>query len=517
MNVYVIALLVYLAFLIFVGFKAAKGQEDTPDDYYVAGRKMNKWVVAGTYGASFMSAGTFIGQMGANYSTGWAQIWNFVATIAAMFALAAFFSKKFWRVGYLYQARSMPDLIALRYPSKLARGTYATLILLIYTVGMASMYLGIFTVLSLVTDLPYMACIIIGAVSVLVYSISGGAKAVAWTDTACLVLMMFALAVGVTTSLINGGGFENLVTAFGQATAPAGTGWQEGGALVSSTNSYLTFGMCVSFFLVWGLGNLSQPHQMTRVYLAESEKAAISGVALVLIPCTLINFGGLIISAYARVAYPNLEKIDYAFPQVIMGTLPSVVAAIVLVGIIAAVLSTASTMLVISSQCTGYDIYQGLINPNADDKTVIKISRITMVVCTLISIVIAYLAQEVAGIFFLWSSAFAMMGAGVLPSLVGCFYWKRGNAWGCLASMLVGFLSTASMYLWPAMRPAWAVHPILPGLILSVTAYVGVSLLTPAPEKKVVDMFFGDALKDPRKRKNKAPAAAVSAPESALD
>jgi len=504
MNIYIIVFVAYLILLIVLGFFAAKGQSNTSEDYYVAGRSMNKWVVAGTYGASFMSAGTFIGQMGVNYSSGWSQIWNFNATLLPMFLLAAFFAKKFWRIGYYYGARSMPDLFALRYPSKFTRGFYSILILSVYTVGMAAMYLGIFTILSLVTDLSYMTCIIIAAVVVLSYSFAGGAKAVAWTDTACLVLMIFAIVVAVSVALVKGGGFENLITAFGQSETPAGKTWEQGSALLSPTNTYFTFSMVISYFLVWTLGNLSQPHQMTRVYLAKDEKAAISGIALILIPNCIILIGGLIIAAYARVTYPNLDKIDYAFPSVVLGSLPSLVAAIVLVGIIAAVMSTASTMLIISSQCTGYDIYKKIINPDASEKTVINISRVTMIVCTIVSIIIAYFAQTIQGIFFLWSSAFAMMGAGVLPSLVGTFYWKRANSKACLSSMIIGFGSTAAMYIFPSLMPSWAVHPILPGLLLSVLAFVLVALCTRKPDDDIIEMFFGEKLKDPGKRTKKA-------------
>src|SRR5699024_7008955 len=195
-------------------------------------------------------------------------------TLLPMFILAVFFAKKFWRIGYYYNATSMPDLIALRYPSKLTRGFYSLLILMIYTVGMAAMYLGIFTVLSLVTDLSYMTCIIIGAVTVLIYSLFGGARGVAWTDTACLVIMLFAVVVSFIVALVNGGGFENIVTAFSQATVPEGKPWVGGSELVSATNSNFTLSMVISFFLVWTFGNLTQPHQMTRVYLARDEKAA---------------------------------------------------------------------------------------------------------------------------------------------------------------------------------------------------------------------------------------------------
>ena len=126
-----IVLIVYLGFLVWLGFRASKGQKETSEDYYVAGRKMSKWVVAGTYGASFMSAGTFLGQIGTNYQTGWVQTWNLCASMFAMFLMAALFTKKIWRVGYLYGVSSMPDLFGLRYPSKVTRGFYSVMILLI--------------------------------------------------------------------------------------------------------------------------------------------------------------------------------------------------------------------------------------------------------------------------------------------------------------------------------------------------------------------------------------------------
>src|SRR5699024_2928452 len=137
-------------------------------------------------GASFMSAGTFIGQIGANYSIGWVQIWNMNATLLPMFVLAAFYAKKFWRIGYYYNAQSMPDLIGLRYPSKITRGVYSVIIFLIYTVGMASMYLGIYTILSLVTDLSYMTLILIGVIFVLLSSLLGEPRVVVWSVSASI-------------------------------------------------------------------------------------------------------------------------------------------------------------------------------------------------------------------------------------------------------------------------------------------------------------------------------------------
>ncbi len=498
MNVYIVVLILFMIMLLAFGFFAARKNKGTIEDFFVAGRSMNMWVVAGTYGASFLSAGSFLGTIGFNYAYGWAASWQLIGTLTCMFCLGIFFAKKFWRFGYHNGACTMPDLIGIRYPSKFSRGFYALMILSIYTVGMASLYMGFNTILGMVTDLSYMTTIIIGAIVVLIYTMSGGSRAVAWTDTVCMVIMLFAIVVTLTVALSNSGGFTNLVMEYGQSVTPEGLSWQEGESLLTSTNTFLVFGMSFSWFMIWGTGNLCQPHQITRMYLARDEKHAIGAVAICMIPFAVIYLGGLIIANYARVIEPNIPRIDQAFPTVVLEVMPTLVAAIVLTGIIAAIISTSSTMLMITSQCTSYDIYKKLINPKATEKQVLKISRGTMIICTILAIVIAYFAQTIAGLIFLWSSAFAMMGAGILPSLIGAFYWKRANVYANIASMLVGFGSTAAMYLWPAIMPAWAQHPILPGLVLSFTTFIVVALCTKKPDNKILDIFFGSKLADPK-------------------
>ena len=178
MNIYIIVFIVYLVLLLVLGSMAAKRKKDTTEDFFVAGRSMSMWVVAGTYGASFLSAGSFLGTIGYNYRFGWAAGWQLIGTLTCMFILAVFFAKKFWRFGYYNNACTMPDLIGKRYPSKFGRGFYSIMILCIYTVGMAAMYMGFDAVLSMVSDIPYMAGIIIGALVVMIYT---------WSECSCTV------------------------------------------------------------------------------------------------------------------------------------------------------------------------------------------------------------------------------------------------------------------------------------------------------------------------------------------
>ncbi|MDR2076991.1 MAG: sodium:solute symporter family protein, partial [Desulfovibrio sp.] len=423
MNIYIVVLILFMLLLLSVGHMASRRKKETVSDYFVAGRSMGVIVIAGVYGGSFLSAGSFVGTIGFNYAYGWSATWQLLGTLTCLFVLAAFFAKKFWRFGYYNDAVTMPDLIGLRYPSKWSRGLYSVIILVIYTIGLAAMYMGIYTVLSQVSELSYMTCIIIGASVVFIYTFSGGARAVAWTDTVCMFLMVGAMVVLIPTILIKAGGFEALITKLGTAVTPEGKPWQQGAALLSGTNSFLTASVSFGWFLIWACGNLCQPHQLTRIYLAKNEKVARGAVALCMIPFMLIYLAGLLVASYARNRFPDLPRIDAAFPAVAMDIFPPAFAAVILMAIIAAIMSTAATMLLITSQCTSYDIYKKLIKPDAGEKSILAISRGTMLVCSILSVVIAYFAQTITGLIFLWSAAFAMMGAGILPSLISAFFW----------------------------------------------------------------------------------------------
>lgn len=494
MNAYVFILLLFMATMLFIGWRAAKQSDETISDYYVGGRSMSKWVVAGTYAASFLSAGSFLGTIGFNYAYGWAAVWQLLGTLTALFFLGNVLAAKFWRFGYYNEGYTLPDVFSLRYSKKWSRGIFSLVILCMYTFGMAAMYMGFTTVLGTVTNIPYMGAIAIGAIVVLIYTYTGGCRAVAWTDTACFVIMLGAIIIMIPAVLILGGGFENLAINFANTPpAPEGSGWIEGAALTAKTNSYLTVSMSVAWFSIWLFGNISQPHQITRMYLAKDEKTARSAISLVIIPFALIYLGGMLIASYARVIEPALPKIDMAFPVTAMHIFPPVIAAIILMGILAAIMSTASTMLLISSQCTGYDIYKSIINPQASEKTVLNISRATMVICTIISLIVSYFAQTIPGLLFLWSSAFSVMGAAVFPSLLAAFYWKRANAAGNIASMLVGLIVTMVWFGIPELRP-FGLHPILPGIALSSIVLIVVSFVTPKPDEDAIKIFFNEKM-----------------------
>ena len=490
-NMTLIVFVLFLITLICLGVAAnRKNKKDDASEYFVVSRSLGVFLTAGTYFASFLSSGTMIGTAGTVYSYGWCYTWQCIGSVAGPFFLAMVFIPKFWRFGYYNNALSMPDIFAERYDAKWSRAIFSFTILLVYMFGMAAMYLGLNAVWGFISDLPLMVIIVISAIVVLIYSMLGGARGVTWTDTACAIIMFSAVSVMVFIVLFNCGGFENLAAKFAASPAVEGTAWVSGHELVAPANTYYTGAMLFAWSLTWFLGNSSQPHQVTRVYLARNEKVARVGITIGCFIFTLVLFTVMMIGAYARVLDPALAKADYAFPLVINATLPPVIAAVIFVAIVAAIFSTASTMLIISGQCVGYDFYKKLINPEATQKQIVMYSRVAMVILSFLAIIIAYVSQSLPSMLFLWSAAFAIMGATIAPSLFAAFYWKGATPKGNVVSMLTGICSAAFFYAFPQFRP-FGLHALIPSLVLSIAALIIVSRCTKKAAPEQLDKFFG--------------------------
>jgi SSS family transporter len=477
--------------MLILGYAANKRNKSADaSEFFVVNRTLGIFLCAGTYSASFLSAGTFVGTAGVIYSLGWVYVWQLIGSLAGPFFLCMVLVPKFWRYGYYNSALSMPDLFAERYSAKWSRIIFSLVIVIVYIFGMASMYLGLNAVWGLISDIPLIWIVAVSAVVIAIFSINGGARGVTWTDTACSVIMVVSVIVMSIIILTKVGGFEALAMKFGASPQVEGTSWMYGKDLIAPTNAYYTVSMTIAWNLIWFLGNTSQPHQVTRAYLAKNEKVARGAIAMAEVFFIIVVFTIPLVGAYARVLFPSLEKADYAFPAVIMATLPPVIAGFVLVAIVAAIFSTASTMLIISGQCVSYDLYKKMLHPEASDKQVLRMSRVAMAACSALAVIIAYFAQTLPSLLFLWSSAFALMGSSIAPSLVAAFYWKGATAKGNIASMFTGMGISILLYLFPALKP-WGLHPLMPALVGSILVLIIVSKFTEKSSPESLDKFFG--------------------------
>ena len=162
-----------------------------------------------------------------------------------------------------------------------------------------------------------------------------------------------------------------------------------------------------------------------------------------------------------------------------------VVAGILLAAILAAIMSTADSQLLVSSAALTEDFYKSLFNKQASPESLVKISRIAVVALALIAWLLAL--NPDSSVLGLVSYAWAGFGAAFGPAIILSLFWSRMNRQGCLAGILVGGITVV---VWKQLSGGlFDIYEIVPGFILATLAIVIVSLLTPQPEKELLDTF----------------------------
>jgi len=495
---YLIILLVYMAAVLFLGWLAMKASA-TLDDFFVAGRNQGVFVVAGTFGATLLSAGSFIGTTGLNYAAGWSALWQLLGTLTAGGIIGLLLAHKLWRFGHKFEAVSVPDLFSIRYYGKLPRAIAALSILILYVAGLGVQNMGFTAVLSSIVKISPNAAMTIAAVVFVAYTIAGGMKAVAWTDAFQFMVMIVGVLIAFPFVLRALGGYSGINLALAHVPPPPlGASYEWGKTLVSGVGKNLMpLGLIFGWTFVWALGNPSQPHIISRMYMAKSARVARQGVAWALMFFTVYYVISMTIGAAARATFPNLLKMDLAFPTMVTAVLDPISSGIVLAALIAAIMSTTDTMLMTAGIAVSHDIYRSFINPKATERQIFILTRIIVAVVGFGGLGVAIYAANIPGLLFLWGAAFSIFSASFFPSLIAAFYWPRATREGNVCSMITGIVLVLLYFQFKTRMPLGYLHPIIPGTVASTLVLVVVSLLTPKPPQELIDKFYGPDMVKP--------------------
>ena len=242
--------------------------------------------------------------------------------------------------------------------------------------------------------------------------------------------------------------------------------------------------------LAWGLGYFGQPHILARFLATRSNKdlttarrIAISWTAISIFGATLVGLVGLLyIHGHATVVLADGEKI---FMLLVNAIFHPVVAGILLAAILAAIMSTADSQLLVSSSALAEDFYKQLIRPDASSSEVMMVGRLGVIALSLIAFLLAM--NPDSSVLGLVSYAWAGFGAAFGPVLLLSLYWKRMNRNGALAGIIVGGIT---IVIWKQLQGGiYDVYEIVPGIIFATAAIVIASLATAAPEKSVTEQF----------------------------
>jgi len=463
---------IFVVFVLYEGARAARKNKGERD-FLIAGGGMGAWVGGASIAATQMSAGTFVGTLGIHYLTGSSFLAATLGIWAAFLIAGLVIAPRLKRYINRRGALTFPDFIADRFGPKGPRLVITILLIVAYTVFLSAQYQAGGVVFNIVFGIPFVWGATILMVFIVLYTVIGGMTAVMRTDLIQQIVMAGAAIVGVPFAIHQAGGLASLGSSFA-AVAPDFTGWSYGWVDL------------LGFMMGFGFAALCAPVLLMRFFAMRDDKTAARG-SVVAVLFTMLTFGSIaIIGMCMRVISPNLDP-DAAASVFAIEVLPPVIGSILLTAVIAAVLSTVDSVLLVVGPAVSHDIYATFVRPEADERSRMRVNRIATVVLGAFPILLTFMQLDL--IQFIVLAYAALIGSTVFAPLVFGLFWRKATPAGGMASMLSGF---GVCLIWYLIGQPF-VDPVIPGIIVNVAVMLVVSKLTKTSDTDVLNTFFQPA------------------------
>jgi sodium/pantothenate symporter len=476
----IIPLLIFLIVIFLIGFWANKFVKSTDSflqEYFLGGRQLGGFVLAMTMIATYGSASSFIGGPGVAYTRGLGWVLLSMAQLSTGYFVLMVLGKKFAIMARQYKAITLIDFLKERYQSHAVVIISAVSIIVFLFSAMAAQWVGGARLIESLTGLSYTSALFIFAVSVLVYVIIGGFRAVALTDAVQGVIMFIGTAVLLVATIIAGGGIPNIMA---DLVAENPNLVSPYGAARDLTPLYVS-----SFWILVGVGVVGLPQITVRAMSYKNSKAMHKAIVIGTLVIGFIMLGMHLIGVFARPILPGIEVGDTVMPTLTLKILPPLLAGLVLAAPMAAIMSTVDSLLILVSSAITKDIYLNYIKPNASEEQVKKTS---FWVTTIIGVSVVLFALSPPDLL-IWLNLFSFGGLEsvfIWPVVFG-LYWSKGNKYGAISSMVIGM---GSYIMFDRLLPnALGMHTVVLPIFLSLITYVIVSLIShkTIPTKKAMD------------------------------
>ncbi|WP_273753233.1 sodium/proline symporter PutP [Alkalicoccobacillus gibsonii] len=479
MSSYLIgSIIVYMMAMILIGYYAYK-RTTSHSDYMLGGRGLTPGVAALSAGASDMSGWLLMGLPGAIFDQGFRASW-----IAIGLTLGAY-------INWLYVAPrlrtftevannsiTIPGYFENRFGdrTRVLRIFSSLVILLFFVFYIASGMVAGGVIFNEILGFSYSTGVLVLVGVTLIYTLIGGFLAASWTDVVQGIIMMTALILVPIVTLITIGGPNEVVSEV-RTIDPSMLNLFTGASALG-----------IISFLGWGLGYFGQPHIIVRFMALTSSKGAKKarhiGMSWMIISLLGAVFTGLIGLAYYSQQGMTIADSETIFIQ--LGTIlfHPIITGFILSALLAAVMSTISSQLLVTSSSLTDDLYKTFFKRSASEKELVFVGRLSVFIVTGFSLSIAWVQPE--SILEMVGYAWAGFGASFGPVVLLSLFWRRMNTWGALTGMISGAITVV---LWKEFGLGEVLYEIIPGFAVSVLMIYVVSLLTASPTPKVLEQF----------------------------
>ncbi|AXJ01113.1 solute:Na+ symporter, SSS family [Cyclonatronum proteinivorum] len=481
----IVSFIAYLILIILIGVYASRFSSQGISEYFVGGRRMNRFVVALSAVVSGRSAWLLLGVTGMAWSVGVQAVWSVMGYIIVEIWLFLYYARRLRRFAEVRNVITIPDFFAERFPAheKLIRIVLVAIILIFMTGYVSAQFVaGGKTFVSGFGIDPFWG-IAITALIVLTYTVVGGFLAVSLTDVLQGFLMLFSLVLLPLLLIVHLGGWAFVA---GQLAAfdplmldpyALGLGAAIGGLAI-------------------GLGSPGNPHIISRYLSIENEAQLKTACMVGTLWNVLMAWGALFTGLAGRVLFPELSMLpegdtENLFPHIAQTLLHPVFFGVIMASVFAAIMSSADSQLLVAASSLVRDVTEKMLGKgqHIPQERLVRLSRTVVVVLVLVSLFFAWVAQDL--VFWLVLFAWAGLGAAIGPTSVLALYWKRTTGAGVVAGMLSGATVTIVWRLTDSLRAIS--YELIPGFIAGLLITVIVSLLTqpPADAEQQFDLLEG--------------------------
>ena len=495
----IISLAMYFIVMLGIGLYAYKQSTDDVSGYMLGGRNLSPSVAALSAGASDMSGWLLMGLPGAMYLFGLSKVWIAIGLVLGAWANYFLVAPRL-RV-YTEKANdsiTIPDYFANRFDDNknILRVISAIVIIVFFTLYTSSGVVAGGKLFENSFNMSYEMGLYITTGVVVLYTLFGGFLAVSLTDfvQGCIMFISLLAVPIATFTMLDQPVMDTLANARYDLllSSPKESeihslnmmDWFAGGSTIAIISA-----------MAWGLGYFGQPHIIVRFMSVRSVKdmptmrrVGMSWMTLSAIGAVLTGLFGAAYMLENQMPIDDKETIFLVLSELIFHPL---IAGFLLAAILAAIMSTISSQLLVCSSSLTEDFYKIYLNRSASQKELVLVGRISVILVALFAIYLAY--DRNSSILDLVSNAWAGFGAAFGPLVLLSLYWKRMNLQGAISGMVVGAATVLFWIYAPITVDGQAlsaiIYEIVPGFILSTIAIIVVSLVTAEPKKEITDLF----------------------------
>lgn len=454
---------------------------DDLGDYLLGGRKLGSWMTAMSAQASDMSGWLLIGLPGmayAIYNGTLEAIWTAIGLWIGTYLNWKFVAKRLRQ--YTKQSSdslTLPVFFENRFRDKnhILRVVSAVFIIVFFLVYTAAQFAAGGKLFNTIFGIDYLWGMIIGAVIILAYTSLGGFNAVCITDTIMGLTMFFALIIVPVITTLKLGGFQGLEERLATLS-------QDTLGLIPKKAGTVDK-MLIASSLGWGLGYFGQPHILARFMAIESPDMIKKSRVIAMGWVSITLAAAIIIGIVGKAFIPNLPDGETIYMELINRMFNPVVSGVLMTAILAAIMSTASSQLLVAASSVSTDIYVTLFKKDLNDPKIVTLSRATVIIISVIAMALAI--KPDSSVFSLVAFAWGGFGAAFGPLIIFALFWRRMTLQGAICGMIVGGVSD---FIWYFMDGGiWDVYEIIPGFILASIAIIVVSFITKQNEELAVE------------------------------